>query len=270
MSTITRYLSAALAVAIVAQARAEDRAPNREESASIQEATKDLIREVENLQDLLEEQSGEKVLAVYRQADAMLAGVEAFQKSTKSDASRERLYKAFDEQDRKLHDLLKAVRDLGPEQRLALKRAVARVRAADNQLHYMLSVWDTSEGMTKQVLERQTLSLLDAAQQLDKTGGHSLGTVQGHGVLIGDFHKLAEEVEQFQKGLNAGNDRAQLRKDFAVVNRAWGRAIEGMRDLKAGDHMRLLRAAGQFDRIFERLHRLLIIEGERPKLIIRT
>jgi hypothetical protein len=83
-------------------------------------------------------------------------------------------------------------------------------------------------------------------------------------------HKLAEEAEQFEKGLTAGKDRAQLRKDFAAVNRAWERVIQGMRNLKAGDHMHLLHAAGQFDHVHERLYRLLGIEGERPQLIIRT
>jgi len=34
--------------------------------------------------------------------------------------------------------------------------------------------------------------------------------------------------------------------------------------------MHLLRAAGQFDRLHERLYRLLGVEGERPQLIIRT
>ncbi len=271
MPIIPRYLLAALTAALLApaHARADDRAPTREELASIQEATRNLTREVEYLQDVVEEQGDEKERGLYRQADVVLAGVEAFRKSLKPATTRERLYKEFDERDPKLHELLKSVQGLGPEQRL-LKRAAAKVRAADDQLHYALFVGDTSEARTKQVLERQTHSFLDAAQQLDKTGAYSLGAVQGRGVLVGDLHKLAEEAEQFQKGLAAGNDRAQLRKDFAAVNRAWERVIQGMRNLRAGDHMHLLRAAGQFDRVHERLYRLLGIEGERPQFVIRT
>jgi len=271
MSITPYYSLAVLAAAMAAPvtARADDRASSREELASIQTATQDLAREIEYLQDTVAEQDGEKERALYRQVDAVLADVEAFQKSLKPETTRERLYQTFDEQDRKLHELLKVVQGLGPEQRL-LKRAAAKVRAADDHLHYALFVGDTSEARTKQVLERQTHSLLDATQQLDKTGGYSLGAVQGRGVLVGDLHKLAEEAEQFQKGLAAGKDREQLRKDFAAVNRAWERAIQGMRNVRAGDHMRLLRAAGQFDRMHERLYRLLGVEGERPQLIIRT
>lgn len=268
--SVTHYcLLATLAVVSPAPASADDRVPSREELASIQEATRDLAREVEYLQDIVSEQDGEKERALYRQADAVLAVVEAFQKSLKPETTREHIYNAFDEQDRKLHELLKAVQGLGPEQRL-LKRGAAKVRAADDQLHYVLFVGDTSEARTKQVQERLTRSLLDAAQQLDKTGRYSLGAVQGRGVLVGDLHKLAEDAEQFQVGLAAGKDRAQLRKDFAAVNQAWERAIQGMQNLRAGDHMHLLRAAGKFDRLHERLFRLLGIAGERPQFIIRT
>ncbi len=270
--SITPYYSLAVLAAVMAApvtASADDRTPSREEMASIQTATRDLAREIEHLQDTVAEQDGEKERALYRQADAALAAVETFQKSLKPETSREHLYKAFDEQDRKLHELLIAVQALGPEQRL-LKRVTARVRAADDELHYALSAGDASADRAKQVIKRQTRSSVDAAQRLGKTAGDSLGAVAGRGVLVGDLHKLAEEAEQFQKGLAAGKDREQLRKDFAAVNRAWERAIQGMRKLKVGDHMQLLRAAGQFDHIHERLYRLLGIEGERPQLIIRT
>jgi len=54
------------------------------------------------------------------------------------------------------------------------------------------------------------------------------------------------------------------------MNKAWEQAIRGMQDLKASENLHLLRAAGQFDRVHERLYRLLGMEGERPQLIIRT
>jgi len=54
------------------------------------------------------------------------------------------------------------------------------------------------------------------------------------------------------------------------VNQAWERVTQGMRNVKAGEHMHLLRAVCRFDRLHERLYRLLGIEGERPQFIIRT
>jgi len=271
MSIMPHYLLTALVMAVVipAHARADDKTPTREELASVKEAARELDREVESLQDILAESDGEKERTVYRLADAVLTDVEGFQKSLKPEISRDRLYKAFDELDRKLQGLLKAVKELGPEQRL-LRRPAVKVRSATDHLHYAVSVGDTSESRTKQVLERQTQGLVDAARDLDKTAGYSLGVVPGRAVLAGDLHKLAEATEQFHKGLAAGQDRAQLRKEFVAVNEAWERAIQGMRNLKAGDHVHLLRAAGRFDRLHERVYRLLGIEGERPQLIIRT
>jgi len=271
MSRMLHYLLAALAAAVVmpAHARADDKVPTREVLASIREATRELDREVESLQDMLAELDGEKERAMYRLADAVLTDVEAFQKSLKLEIPRDGLYRAFDELDRKLQGLLKAVKELVPGQRL-LRRLAVKVRSAADDVHYAVSVGDTSEGRTKQVLERQTQGLVDAAGDLDTTAGYSLGAVPGRAVLAGDLHKLADATDQFHRGLAGGQDRAQLRKEFAAVNQAWERATQGMRNLKAGEHMHLLRAAGLFDRLHERLYRLLGIEGERPLLTIRT
>jgi len=271
MCIMPHYLLAVLAMAVVvpARSRADHKAPTREELTFVQEVTRELDREVESLQDILAELDGEKERTVYRLADAVLTDVEGFQKSLKPEISRDRLYKAFDELDRKLQGLLKAVKELGPGQRL-LRRSAVKARSATDHLHYAVSVGDTSESRTKQVLERQTQGLADAVQDLDKTAGYSLGAIPGRAVLAGDLHKLSEATEQFHKGLAAGKDRAQLRKEFAVVNQAWERAIQGMRNLKAGDHMHLLRAVGRFDRLHERVYLLLGIEGERPQFIIRV
>jgi len=259
----------AMALVMPAHARADDKTPTPEELAPIQEVTRELDRELESLQDILAELDGEKERTVYRLADAVLTDVESFQKSLKPENSRERMHKAFDELDRKLQGLLKAMKELSPQQPL-LRWPAVKVRSAIDHLHYAVSVGDTSESRTKQVLERQTQGLADAARDLDKTAGYSLGAIQGQAVLAADLHKLAEATEQFHKVLAAGRDQAQLRKEFASVNQAWGRAIQGMRNLKAGDHMHLIRAAGRFDRLHERVYRLLGIEGERPQLMIRT
>ena len=262
---------AVLTVAMVAlhHLRADDGPLGRELLAPIREATRDLAREVEYLQDVIaQQQRGEKDRTLYGQADSVLAGIAEFQKSLKPETTRERLYKAFDELDRKLHEFLKAVQALGPEQRL-LQRLAERISAADEQMHYVLSAQDRSESRAAQIVERQTRALVTAARFLDKTAAYTLGTVQARGILVADLHKLAEVTERFQKGLS-GADRPHLRKDFVAVNQAWERAIRGLQELKAGENMGLLRAAGELDRLHERLFRLLGMEGDRPQLIILT
>jgi hypothetical protein len=271
MFATPRSLFVTVMVAMIAptHAHADDRPLGRAHLASIQEATRDLAREVEFLQDIVAEQSGKQGPTLYRQADAVLADIVAFQKSLIAPTPRERLDKAFDKLDGKLHEFLKAVQALGPEQR-PLQRAAGRVSVADEELHFALAAQDSLESRAKQLLERQTRAMVTVARHLDETAGYTGGTGPGRNVLLEDLHKLAEATEQFQKGLAAGKDRPQLRKDFAAVDQAWEQAARGFQGLQPGDNMRLIRAAGQLDRIHERLYRLLGIEGERHQLILRT
>jgi len=257
-------------LAVHGQRASKDDSLGREELAPIQEAARELAREVEYLQeDIVTELKGAKERTLYRQADGVLGGVEKFQRALKPNVSRDELYKAFDGLDQQLHELLKGVQALGKEQRL-LQRSAARVGDADDQLHYALSSHDTSEIRTRQVLERQTRALAAAASRLDKTAEYALGTVRGRGVLVANLGKLAEAAERFQKSQASGADREQLRRDFASVNRAWERAVRGLEDLKPQESVHLLRSAGSVDRLHERLFRLLGLKGERPHLTIRT
>lgn len=271
MFKTVRYMLAILAVTMVslAEASADDRALSREDLASVQEASWDLAREVEYLQDVFVELRGTKERPLYGQSDALLASIEDFQKSLKTEASRDRLEKAFESLDRKVHKLLKAVQDLGPGDRV-LQRSAARVGIADEQLHFALYAPGALEGKANQILERQIRVLVIAAQQLDKTADYTLGTIQGKGVLVRDLHKLVEAAEQFQMKLATETDRVKLRKDFATLNQAWERATRGIEELTLRENSHLLRSAGQLDRAHERLYRLLGVEGERPQLIIRT
>lgn len=271
MFRTSRYLLAVLTVTMVAlaQASADDRALSGEDLASVQEATRDLAREVEYLQDILVELRGTKVRPLYGQADAILAGIEDFLKSLKPDASCERLEKAFESLDGKVHKFLKVVQDLGPENRVLL-RSAARVGIADEQLHFALFAPDALEGKSNQILERQIRALVIAAQQLDKTADYTLGTIQGKGVLMRDLHKLVEAAELFQQKLASETDRPKLRNDFAALNQAWETATRGIGELTLRENSHLLRSAGQVDRAHERLYRLLDVKGERPQLIIRT
>ncbi len=248
--------------------RAGDQPLGGKQLTSIQEAIRDLTREVEFLQDIVAE-SGEKKQILYNQADAMLSDIADFQISLKSVKSRQDLYKAFDELDTKLHNFLKAVKAIGPE-RLLLQRATIRVIAADEELHYAVSAHDPSQGRAKLVLDRQANALLTAARQLDAMASFTFGATPGRAILVGDLRKLAEVTERFQQRLASGANRPELRKNFAAVNQAWERATRGLAELKAGEQFRLIGTAAHLDRIHERLYRLLDIKGDRPQLILRT
>lgn len=256
----------------VAAAAADERpsALNEEALAPVRAAAHDLAREVEYLQeDIVTESGGEKERVLYARADAVLGDIDCFAASLKPGATREELGKHFDALDKKLHELLKSAHAFRPDDRL-LRRTADRAGAADERLHLALFAADGSEARKRQLLERQAGALAASAAEADRTARYALGPAAGGAVLAADLGKLAEAARQFRKGVAGGADREQLRRDFEAVNRAWSRAVGGLKDLKPRENVHLLRGATRLDALHERLFKMLGLEGERPRLIIRT
>lgn len=271
LKTSHRYYLTGLIVATLAvtQSSAKDPLPPGEELASIKEASRDLTREVESLQDTIVELSDKKTEKLYRQADVLLGDLVRFDKSLESNGDRAKWEKAFDELDGKVHELLKSVETMKPEQPL-LKRLANRVGAADDYLHFALSGKNPSSTKVKEVLERQARALLSAAHRLDRIAAFTVGTIQGRGVLVKELHQLADAAQHFEKISATGLGAEELRKEFVAINTAWENAIQSLQKVKAADHMRLIRAAGEFDVLHERLFGLLHFEGKRPQLVVIT
>jgi hypothetical protein len=275
MSTKACYLfSALLLLGTVGHCRADERPSTKmteqQYLAGVRDAARQLLEAVEHLQeDIIADLGERKERVLYRKADAALVALAGIQASVKSGASREHLYKVYEQADLKLHDLLKGVDALGPEFR-ALHRSAARVLAVDEQLYYSVSAGDVTPLRAKQVLEREAQALLAAARELERAAQYALAGIPGDGKLPEDAHKLVQAVEVFQKSVAAGPDREQARRSFAAVTRAWEEAIEGLKLLKPGENAYVLRSADRLDQHFERLYRALGVGGQRPKLIIRT
>lgn len=270
MSTAVRLHAVLLLIVAPHWAWCQRSDPDRLDLAPLREASDELAREVDYLQDeIATEMTGQAQNAFYKQADVVLGAILRFRQSLKEGVPREKVYMDFDGVDQGIHDLVKALKDLGPEQRW-LHRSAARIRAADEQLHYALSASDTSNAKARQLLERQTSAFVIASRQLDKMAQYALGTVQGRGVFVDDLRKLADAAEAFEKKMTAGAKGEQLRIDFAPVNRAWERAIHGLKNLTPGENFHLQRLADRVERLHERLFRMLGIQGERPRLTIQA
>jgi len=250
--------------------RGEDRRAEGEGIAPIQEAARELAREVEYLQeDIITELAEQKERTLFQQADAVLSAVQQFERSLKPGASPDQMLKDFEAFDPKLLELLKTVQALKPENRL-LRRSAARVANADQELHLALFTQEPSESLARKIVEHQSQALVGAARQLDKAAQYAVGAAPARGVLAADLHKAAEAAEQFQKNVASGGDKQQWRKAFAAFNKNWEAAVRGFAELKPEEHVYLLRAADRVDRLHDRLFRLLGMEGERPRLTIRT
>lgn len=232
--------------------------------------TRYLVRAVERLQQtIIEELGGRKERKLYRQADEALSLLVDFERALDATPSRGRLYARFSEFDAKLHDLLESVQKEAKEVR-ALRREASRVESADEELHFALSAGDTTAQRVQEVFKRQARRLVSAAKELEETAQYALGKEPGD-ISPGDFRKLVEASVRFQRSVEAGAEREQLRKEFQEVDHAWERTVEVLKRIKPRENLYLVRSAAQMDRMHERIYRLLgLKEKARPRLIIST
>src|SRR5262245_14897528 len=159
-----------------------------------------LVRALERLQEtLIEELNGRKEKKIYRQADAVLALLDDFERSLESETSRARLYSRFNEFDKKLHELLDSVQRESKDAR-ALRREAARVESPYEELHFARSAGDTTTQRVQEVFKRQARRLVSAAKELEETAQYALAKEPGD-VSPGDFHKLVEASVRFQRAV---------------------------------------------------------------------
>jgi hypothetical protein len=236
----------------------------------VREAARRLQHEMEHLQgDIIVELGGQKERTLYRQADEVLSEIVRFRGSVEEDAPREKLYRDFERMDRKLHDFLRAIDSL-PEGQRALRRAAGRVEAADSYLHATLSAGDRSADRTRQLIEWQARALVAVTRELEVTARYAVGDGAERRALIDSIHELADAAEHFQKSLAREVDPGHLKRDFGAVTRAWGRTVDAMRLVPPRDNLYLLRSAQRVDEHLERLSRALGLDGDLPRITIRT
>ena len=263
-------LSMLLAFCVLAQERSEPGTLEQKHLGPIHDAVTHLIRHVETLQeDVLEHLDGRKEQILYRQGDAVLVQLVQFEASLRSGLGRKKLYEDFDQVEPRIQELLKGVRILGPSER-ALQRQATRLGVALEDLYFTISLGDTTPDRIKQVVERQTGTLVIAAQELKRTANYALGTTPGHAVALDAIGKLTEAAEACRKNLAGGAKADDQRRDFVALTNAWKHVIHHLEDLKTQENLFLLRSAGRIDLLHERLHQLLGLEGKCPHLSIRS
>src|SRR5437016_5001462 len=156
-------------------ARADDRPLSREYLAQVKDATRQLVHDLEQLQDaLVSELKGQKERTLYRQADAALSATLSFQRAFKEGTSRLQLYKGYDALDEKLRPLYKGLAGLG-EGHNGIHRTMSYVLASDDQLFYALSEGDLSEDRTRKVIVRQARALAATARELADVAAYAFG-----------------------------------------------------------------------------------------------
>ncbi|MBM4073605.1 MAG: hypothetical protein FJ271_32500 [Planctomycetes bacterium] len=192
-------------------------------------------RSIEYFQeDIVDELHGATARTVYRQAGLLLEQIRRLDSSLKSGVERRQLYEQFDDIDRQRASLVDPIEALGANGR-TLKRGTERINALVDELHYVVSAGDSSDDHQQQALKRQVSSLTNAARNLDKTAQFVLGVTPGQEELLADFKKLAATCDLLAKACTKGKDRKVVQEQCARVNRAWNRAVQGLRSLPPGN-----------------------------------
>lgn len=267
--TAVAFVAAALAP-LAAAGQPPESKRDREYLQDVRAEATELLRALERLgEDVIDELGGQKERKLYRQTESAISAAAAFVALLADGVARDKLYAEFEKLDVRLHRLIEAVDAHRPASR-ALRRAAGRVRAADDQLHYILSAGDTSDARAGAVLKRQAAVLADTAESLERVASYAVGTAPDRAPLLQDLAKLAKSAKHFAGRVEKGAARQDVGPDFAELTKTWDKVTAELQRLPPEEHLYFLRTAGQFDRVHDRLYRLLGLKGKRPQLIIRT
>lgn len=243
---------------------------DREYLQTIRGEARELLRALEQLKEYAnDELSGQNNRKLYRQIEPVLSATTAFLALAADGVARDKLSAEFEKLDARLHQLIEVVDALQPRPRVLL-RVAARLRAADYQLHHALAPGESSEARTTLMLERQGTLLADAAEGLERVASYAVGTAPGRAPLLDELAKLSKSSQHFAARLEKGTTKQYVEQEFAALTQAWHKVTGELQGLSPEEHLYFLRTACQFDRVHERIHRLLGVKGQRPQLIIRT
>jgi hypothetical protein len=263
---------AALAVVLlgVPPAVADEGSLSAEFLARAREGVRQLTRDVEQLQDALVDDAPDAARrTAYRKLDAVRDRLDALEGRLKEGANRADLYAAFDEVDKQLGSVLDEVTSptggKGP-----LARAGRYVRASRDQLDYLLADGDNGAARTRAAVGRQARALAAATADLHRTAEFALDESPARDTLRADLLALQSAADDFATQAARGEAGGDLKAAFEPVATVWTKVIQGVRRLPPQAIHAFGRAASRVDQVHDRLYKLLKLDGDRPRLSVRT
>jgi hypothetical protein len=235
----------------------------KDQAAKAYAAATDMINALYYLQDTIADHPvPEQKRGLYAQAGGVVADLMTYKKFILTQAPRGDLYFEYTKVETKLHALLDLIDSLGPADQ-AIKRSAEKVRAADSELHLALSAGDGSDARARQVLQRQSRSLLAATRALQRVEPFAAGNRPG---LADALKGLTQATEKFDKLANGKADLAALKDGFADVVRAWEPAAALLNKLPFQQTLHLMSQSVQVDNLEDRVFLLLKMPGNRTRI----
>lgn len=249
-----------------AQVRVPDRGRGRDDLTTIRQRTERLASALEHLQeDIRIELEGRQARELFRQADQALEEALHFQRSLRPGIDRRHIVQDFQALDRQVHELLRNLERV--PRRGALARGAARVRFADEQLHFAVFRGDRTDGRIREVIARQAHVLENQSHNLLQAARFVVGPGRRGRELMSALQQFVEEAEHFHESVEKGADRKHAARDFAELDRSWHELVRRLNASAYGAYLR--RRAEQVNAVHNQLHELLQIDSDRPRVRYR-
>ncbi len=253
-----------LTILCIHEVRADDPPLPPASVAGVRAASQLLDQEIGNFEQyVVLNLRGDESRALYKQTDAALGLLRAFNKSLKGKASRAQLYKDFRSMSDKLDgaiDKLKLRYTLDS----AIWHIADRMRAAREELRYNLLLGDTDAGRSRELLQSQVAALVAATEKQNATVQYVLGENPDQADLVVAVKTLAQATKKFQLKLADGVTGDALQESFALVSSAFVPVATGMSRLSIDANPSLYRTLARTDSAFDRVFKLMQAPGQRP------
>jgi hypothetical protein len=261
------WVACFLGIAAFAGAAAQDLPPpDANYLADVRRAARQFEAELRRVQDgVVARYEGRRERDLYRLGDAALAGVDRLQGALRPGVGRDRVYEAFGALDPPVHDLLKALPELGPDGQVLAGPADWLARA-DQELHAAVFRADTTEPRTREAVDRQAAALAREARDLARAARYALPEQgPGRSSVEDGLRQFADAAERFRRDAAEGFDRERLRRAYAGLADAWAGVSGPLSTLPRRDARDLWERARRVDDLLEGLHARLEVGGERRR-----
>jgi exonuclease VII large subunit len=180
-----------------------------------------LASELDHLQEDLLFERGRYPRGLSEQVEQVSLAVAHFQRMRLRTTDQRHLRRDFQEMDRRVHDL---VRTLERSRDPWLRRQAARIRYADEQLHYALQrQFDGSGGSPRDLLARHAHLLENLARDLQQLEDR---VNRRNGRLSEAIEEFVDRAEHFHEVVEQGVSGEHLRRDLQRLDEAWRRVVE--------------------------------------------
>ncbi len=212
-----------------------------------------LADELDHLQeDLYFERSTDGALVEH--VDRALEGAVHFQRAAQVTTDGDHLRRDFREVDRVVHELLDRA---AAAQEPWLRRAISRIRYADQQIHYHLhqGVPEADVEADASVLARHAQLLRNEIRELDQVADNLRVRTRRDVNLKASIEAVGRDAEHFQNTVRQTADLAHLQRDFQQLDEHWNDTIREINRSPYGVYLR--RHAQRVNRVHRQIQQLV-------------